>query len=237
MRLSVVRSCSAAALLALLAACSSQSSTAPKTTLQLTAPQAAALAQRLQQIGAANPAFGDLADSIAIGIQSGVGVTQIDLTTDLGTGPFYAFGLKRVFSGAPAFGPEFDILAFDNPSDPQNFILIDLFASSADAANGSFDGTSGSGATGVLFQLSGDSTLTWFPSHGVVSVAGQGPSGDCGSFQPPTGITCAQETMHIAFSVTSTTLSTGSGTGPTASFTGADLAGIVLTFSPSSPIQ
>jgi len=237
MRIVSVCQGTATVMLALLAACSSSSSTAPKTTLHLTAPQAAALTQRLQQIAAANPAFGDLADSIAIGIKSGVGVTQIDLTTDLGAGPFYAFGLKRVFSGAPSFGPDFDILAFDNPSDPQNFILIDVFASSSDAANGSFDGTSGSNATGVLFQLSGDSTLTWVPTHGVVSIVGRGSSGDCGSYQPPTGITCAQETMGISFSVTSTMLSTGASGGPTASFAGADLTGIVLTFSPNSPIQ
>jgi len=43
--------------------------------------------------------------------------------------------------------------------------------------------------------------------------------------------------MGISFSVTSTMLSTGASGGPTASFAGADLTGIVLTFSPNSPIQ
>lgn len=238
----VSRACPCAALLlAVLASCSSSSSTGPNhTTLQLTAAQAQALTQRLQQVAATNPAISDLADSILIGIQAGVGVNTVDLTGDLGPAPFYAFGLKRVFSGSPGFGPEFDVLAFDNPSDPRTFMLIDVFAGSStpDGANGSFDGSSGTGATGFVFQVSGDSSLTWAPTQGLVSVAGQGPNGDCGSYQPPTGIACAQETMHVSFSITSTVPEFGAGgAGPTVSFAGADLAGIVLTFSPDSPIQ
>lgn len=241
MRMSAVGACTAGLSLAVLAACSSQSATAPKPpTLQLTSAQAAALTQRLQQIAASNPAIADLADSITVGIQAGVGVDSIHLTGDLGSGPFYAFGLKRVFPGSPGFGPEFDVLAFDNPSDPQTFLIIDVFAGSStpDAANGSFDGTSGTGATGVVFQVSGDSSLAWAPTQGVVSVTGHGPNGDCGSYQPPAGITCAQEAMHVSFGITATVPeSGGGGAGPTASFAGADLAGIELTFSPSSPIQ
>ena len=241
MRLSRVCPWTAAVFLALLASCSSSSSTGPKQpTIQLTAAQAQAITQRLQQIAASNPGISDLADSITVGIQAGVGVNAVDVTTALGSGPFYAFGLKRVFSGSPGFGPTFDVLVFDNPSDPQNFIIIDVFAGSAtpDAANGSFDGSAGTVATGRLFQVSGDSTLAWIPTQGDVSIAGTGPNGDCGGFQPPTGVTCAQETMHISFSMTSSTPDVGtSGAGPTASFTGADVAGIVLTFSPDSPIQ
>lgn len=240
MRMNSVRFSTAAATLALLAACSSSASTGPKPpTLQLTAAQAQAIAQRLQQIAASNPGISDLADSIVVGIQAGVGVDSIALT-GLGSGPFYAFGLKRVFSGSPGFGPEFDVLAFDNPSDPQTFLIIDVFAGSStpDAADGSFDGSSGTGATGRIFQLAGDSVLAWIPTTGSVSIAGQGPNGDCGSYQPPAGITCAQERMHIAFGMTTTVPDVGtSGTGPTASFAGSDVPGVVLTFSPDSPIQ
>lgn len=237
MRISSVRSCTAAAVLGLLAACSSSTSPGPKQhTVELTAAQAQAIAQRLEQIGASNPALGDLADSIAVGIQAGAVVNSIDLTGDLGDGPFYAFGLKRVFEGAPGFGPELNVLAFDNPSDPQNFVLIDVMASSGtpDAAAGSF----GTSAGGVVFQVSGDSLLTWDATGGLVSITGHGPNGGCGSYQPPPGITCALETMHISFSITSTVPDVNtSGTGPTASFAGADLAGVVLTFSANSPIQ
>lgn len=240
MRVSSVCSCTAVVVSTLLAACSSSSTGPTTTTIQLTAAQAQALTQRLQQIAATNPGLSDLADSIMVGIQAGVGVSAITLTGDLGSGPFYAFGLKRVFSGSPGFGPEFDVLAFDNPSNPQTFLLIDVFAGSStpDAANGSFDGSSGTGATGFVFQVSGDSSLTWAPTQGLVSITGQGPNGDCGSYQPPAGITCAQETMHIAFSIAATAPEFGTGGGgPTASFAGADLGGIVLTFSPDSPIQ
>lgn len=237
MRVSSVCSCTAAAALVLLAACSSSASTGPNPhTVQLTAAQAQAISQRLQQIAASNPTLGDLADSIAVGIQAGAVVNSIDLTGDLGDGPFYAFGLKRVFEGAPGFGPELNILAFDNPSDPQNFILIDVMAGTGtpDAATGSF----GTSAGGVVFQVSGDSLLTWAATGGGVSIMGHGPNGGCGSYQPPSGITCALETMHISFSITSTGPEFNtSGAGPTASFAGADLAGVVLTFSASSPIQ
>ena len=237
MRLSSVCSFAGAAVLGLLAACSSSTSTGPNQHMvQLTAAQAQAIAQRLQQVAASHSAFGDLADSIAVGIQAGAVVNSIDLTGDLGTGPFYAFGLKRVFEGSPGFGPELNVLAFDNPSDPQNFILIDVMAGSGtpDAASGSF----GTSAGGVIFQVSGDSLLTWAAAGGSVSVAGQAPNGGCGSYQPPTGITCAQETMHVSFSITASAPEFNtSGTGPTASFAGGDLAGVVLTFSANSPIQ
>lgn len=239
MRILSVRPCSLAGVLTLLVACSSQSATSPKPpTLQLTSAQAQAMTQRLQQIAASNPGISDLADSIMVGIQAGVGVSAIDLSGDLGAGPFYAFGLKRVFSGAPGFGPEFDVLAFDNPSDPQTFMILDVFASGSDAASGSFDGSSGTSATGFVFQVSGDSSLTWAPMQGVVSVAGDGPNGGCGGYQAPAGVTCAQETMHIAFNITSTVPEFGTGgAGPTAAFAGADVQGIVLTFAADSHVQ
>lgn len=239
MRISPVCSVTAAAASILLAACSSSSSTGPiQPSIHLTAAQAQALTERLQQVAASNPGLSDLADSIMVGIQAGVGVNTINLT-GLGTGPFYAFGLKRVFSGSPGFGPEFDILAFDNPSDPQTFLLIDVFAGSStpDAANGSFDGSSGTLATGFVFQVSGDSSRTWTPTQGLVSVAGHGPNGDCGSYQPPAGITCAQETMHISFSITATSPEFAGAMPTELLFAGADVGGIVLTFSPDSPIQ
>lgn len=239
MRISSVCSVTSAAASILLAACSSSSSTGPiQPSIQLTAAQAQALTERLQQVAASNPGLSDLADSIMVGIRAGVGVNTINLPL-LGTGPFYAFGLKRVFSGSPGFGPEFDILAFDNPSDPHTFLLIDVFAdrSTPDAANGSFDGSSGTLATGFVFQVSGDSSRTLTPTQGLVSVAGRGPNGDCGSYQPPTGITCAQETMHISFSITATSLRFPGETPTELLLAGADVGGIVLTFSPDSPIQ
>lgn len=240
MRVSVVRSC---VMLAVLASCSSQSSTAPrKTTSHLTAPEAQAITQSLAQVASTDPAIRDLVDSITVAIQAGVGFDTLDLTTDLGAGPFYGIALKRAFPGASSFAATFDIIAFDNPSAPQNLIIIDALVGGStlpDSVNASFDGSSGDVlASGHLIQVSGDSALSWSATQGTVSFAGSGPNGACASFQSPAGITCAQETMHITFSITATTPDFGTtGGAQTASFPGGDVPGVVLTFSPQSPIQ
>src|SRR5690242_11333950 len=108
----------------IIAGCGGDSSPTSPQTIHLTAAQATAIKNRVVQLAPVHPELSWLADSVALVIGAGVEVNQVDVTTNLPGGPFYAVALQRTirtsFSGASTF----DVIMFNDPSNPTDFMIV-----------------------------------------------------------------------------------------------------------------
>lgn len=243
MRLSLVSSSTA---LALLAACSSSSPTAPKTQggLHLTAAQVQAIVQRLGQLKVSNPALAWIAESASVAIQAGAEVQTLPLTTtNFAPGPFYGVTLQRDFTTASGVTPvTFDLIAFDNPSDPNNFMIIDV----GQVQQGLTSPPVAEQAGAYFLQVVNDSVSQWISQAGTASFGIGGATGACPAYQGPAGVTCSLQTMNIVFNITSSEpfpVPEGAidpsviAASPTASMSATLVPGVILTFAADAAIQ
>lgn len=197
-------------MLALVAACETSPS-GPNTSgdVQLSASQSTALLARIGQIAPLHPELAWLGDSVAVVLGSGAAITPIELSTDLASAQFYAVGLQRAFVRVTDSFSTYDIIAFDNPASPTNFIIIDAIASASGATpptsvTGAFGG--GSASTGVnayLFHIDGNTVSSWRATTGGAAIAADTVAGACAAFEGPSGVTCSRATMTGSFNVIS----------------------------------
>lgn len=197
-----MKTLSAIALALTLSACSEDPS-GPTTgeLITLTQSQAAAVIAKVEALGTVDASIAALSDTIDVVIKAGAQARRIDVTSDIGDGPYWAVSLQ-VFAGTTS---TFHVMAFDEPSNPTRFIVLGgaVLGSSTpvNSASGSI-GTSGSvSLTGHLYSVSGTDISAWHVGAGSSSLVAHPSTQACPGFVGPG--TCVSITMDATFSFTS----------------------------------
>jgi hypothetical protein len=202
-------------------------------TVTLTAAEATILMARITELAPVHPELAWLADSANLVLKSGAEADVIPLTTDLAAGPFYAVGLQRgVQVSAIAFST-FDLIVFNDPSNPTDFIIVDGFMSGTGtpptSASGAFGG---SAVNGHLFHVAGNTVTAWRAQGGTAALS-TGAVGDaCTGFVSNVAVTCAQSTLTAEFTIGTAVQDSGPQTSGTrsASLAATTVAGILLSY-------
>ena len=213
-------------------ACGSDNSTGPPNALTLSATQATVLTNKIGQIAPINPEIGWLADSANLVLRSGAEVDLIPLSITTGAGPFYAVGLQRRVQLTGGAFTTFDLIAFNDPSNPTDFLIVDGFNSGSStpptSVSGAFDGP----IHGYLFHLDGNTVSAWRAALGSGTLTSGAPGSACAGFQSSAGVTCAQASLTSTFTITGAFQEAGptSSTLAQASLASATVSGIVLGY-------
>jgi hypothetical protein len=189
---------------------------------------------RITELAPVHPELAWLADSANLVLKSGAEADVIPITTDLAAGPFYAVGLQRgVQVSAIAFST-FDLIAFNDPSNPTDFIIVDGFMSGTGtpptSASGAFGG---SAVNGHFFHVAGNTVTAWRAQVGTATLS-TGPVGNsCTGFASTMSVTCAQSALTAEFTIDSAVQDSGPQTSGTrsASLAATSVAGILLSYS------
>jgi hypothetical protein len=212
-------------------ACGSDNSTGPATTLTLSATQATVLMNKIIQIAPLHTDIAWLADSANLVLRSGAQADLIPLSMTTGAGPFYAVGLQRRVQLTGTAFSTFDLIAFNDPSNPTDFLIVDGFNSGATpptSTTGSFDGA----VNGFLFHIDGSTISAWRAVLGSGTLTSGAPGSACAGFQSSAGVTCAQASLSATFTITGAFQDAGptSNTVAQASLASAMVSGIVLGY-------
>ena len=191
-----------------LVACSNSETTpvAPEI-IHLTQAQAAAVLGQVTQLAQIHPALRWLADSASLVLKSGAEVDPVDITTDLGAGPFYAIGLQNAnivtTSTSTSTLNTFYFIAFNNPSSPTDFIVIDGFKSVSGSAVPTEASAAFGGSTvvGHMFHVESSTIAAYRASIGSATLTSLSPGGTCQGLTLPTNTTCAETALKASFNI------------------------------------
>jgi hypothetical protein len=212
--------------------CGSDSTGPHGPAVTLTAAQATVLMARITELAPVHPELAWLADSANLVLRSGAEADVISLTTDLGAGPFYAIGLQRgVQVSAIAFST-FDLIVFNDPSNPTDFIIVDGFISGTGTPPTSVTGAFGGAVNGHLFQVAGNTVTAWRTQTGTATLSTGSAGSSCAGFASDAGVTCAQSALTAEFNIVSAVQDSGGQTSGTrsASLASTSVAGILLSY-------
>jgi hypothetical protein len=201
-------------------------------TITLTAAEATVLMARITELAPVHPELAWLADSANLVLKSGAEANIIPITTDLAAGPFYAVGLQRGVQVSFNTFSTFDLIAFNDPSNPTDFIIVDGFMSGTGtpptSASGAFGG---SAVNGHLFHVAGNTVTAWRAQAGTATLSTGSVGNSCTGFVS-TVVTCAQSTLTAEFTINSAVQDSGPQTSGTrsASLAATTVAGILLSY-------
>ena len=196
-----------AAVIGPLTSCERGTAPAPAS-IVLTQDEASLLVSRVAAAAQLHSEIAWLADSVNLVIAAGAEADRLDVTTDLAPGPFYAVGLQRAFPNAPSPFSTFHLIAFNDPSNPTDFIIIGGYHQGApgsappQSASGTFSSPNPVvTVTGHLFHF-GEALLSeWRASTGSALLQ-TGTVGDaCASLPVPSGVTCTRATLGALFNI------------------------------------
>lgn len=212
--------------------CGSDSTAPHGPSVTLTAADATVLLDRITELAPVHPELAWLADSANLVLKSGAEADLIPLTTDLAAGPFYAVGLERGAQISANSFSTFDLIAFNDPSNPTDFIIVDGFTTGTVPPPTSVSGDFGGAVNGHLFHVAGNAVTAWRAQAGVASLSTASVGAACTGFTSIATVTCAQSKLTAAFTITSALEDSGApGAGTrTASLTPTTVAGILLSF-------
>lgn len=213
--------------------CGSDSTGPHGPSVTLTAADATVLLDRITQLAPVHPELAWLADSANLVLKSGAEADLIPITTDLGAGPFYAVGLERGVQVSFSSYSTFDLIVFNNPSNPTDFIIVDGYMTGTGAPPTSASGDFGGAVNGHLFHVDGNTVTAWRAQAGVASLSTASVGVACAGFISTVPVTtCAQSKLTAGFTITSALEDSGApGAGTrTASLTPTTVAGILLSF-------
>lgn len=225
--------------LASLSACGSSDTTSPATggSIHLTAAQSTTIRSRIAQLAPVHPELAWLADTIQYVVNAGVDAQQVTLTTDLASGPFYAVSLQRMITTSFSKSAAFDVILFNDPSDPTDFVIASGWtnpgnvATSPTSVSGSFGApTATSTVNASLFHVSGSTVTAWRATAGTASFSlGDGPAGSCSSITNSATVTCQPADLNASFTITAAAPDNGSTSGTkTASVAQTVVGGIII---------
>jgi len=213
--------------------CGSDSTGPHGPALTLTAAQATVLMARITALAPVHPELAWLADSANLVLRSGAEANVIPVMTDLAAGPFYAVGLQRgVQVSAIAFST-FDLIAFNDPSNPTDFIIVDGFMSGTGTPPTSASGAFGGSAMNAhLFHVAGNTVSAWRAQAGTGTLSTGSVGNACAGFASNAGVTCAQSALTAEFTINSAVQDSGPQTSDTrsASLAATTVAGILLSY-------
>ena len=175
--------------------------------IQLTNAQAAMLVSHMGAFSSTDPSLAALADSARFALTAGAEARQIAVTTDIGAGPFWAVSMQRTHTGTTQSWSTFHVIAFNEPNNPTQFIVLGGYASNSGGAppntvTGSYSGpTSTSSVTAHLFTVAGNQASAWHASAGTSTLSVTPTIEACPGFSA-TNMTCLKSTMTAAFTIT-----------------------------------
>jgi hypothetical protein len=202
----------ALSLAAVMAACSDEDPGSPNLpeTIQLSAAQATAIKARIVQLAPLHPELSWLADTISLVVGTGLEVNQVDVTTNLDDGPFYAVALQRTIRAGAANSAAFDVILFNDPSNPTAFIIANGWTNpntnteSPSSVTGEFGSpTATSVVNGHFFRVSGSTVTAWRAMSGTASFSRGAASGTCPSVPNTASVTCQAADLNATFNVVS----------------------------------
>lgn len=205
--------------LAFVAGCSSDNGPGPTTgdLITLTAAQAAALVDKVESFGSTDPSLVALADTVDVILKAGAQARRIDVTTDIGSGPFWAVSLHMPSTMSTPASSTFHIVAFNEPNNPTQFIILGGWqqgtgSSAPNTVTGSLSGPTGTtSVTAHLFSVSGSAVSAWHATAGSSYMTSGTTAGTCVGFTGPG--TCTPASMDIDFTISGSIA--GSGTAAT----------------------
>ena len=166
----------------------------------LTQSQAVALIAKVESFGAQDASLAALSDTIDVVIKAGAQARRIDVTSDIGNGPYWAVSLQ-MFAGTTS---TFHVIAFDEPSNPTKFIILGgaVLGSSTpvNTASGAIGTTGLVSLTGHLYSVSGTGIAAWHVSAGTSSLTAHPTTQACQGFAGPGN--CVAITMDATFNFT-----------------------------------
>jgi hypothetical protein len=208
-----------AALCLALAACGTDDGISPTTgdLITLTAAQAAALVAKVESFGSTDPNLAALADTVDVILKAGAEAKRIDVTTDIGSGPYWAVSLHMPSTMSSPASSTFHVIAFNEPNNPTRFIILGGWAQGSGSTapttvNGSLSGpTATTSVTAHLFSVSGSQVSAWHATTGGSVLTSSTTGQSCTGFTGPG--TCVRATMDASFGITGSVA--GSGTAAT----------------------
>jgi hypothetical protein len=209
-------------------------------TIHLTEAQASALVSRMASFSTAStdPTLAALADSARFVLKSGAEAHQINVTTDLGDGPYWAVSMQRTHAGtgtSPQSWSTFHVIAFNEPNNVSRFIVLGGYSSVSgttppNSVSGSIGSSSTSSLTGHFFSTSGTQVSAWHANAGTVSMTATPTTDACADFSA-TSMTCVKSSMSLTFNITGTVPGNGTTGQRTGSASSAQTApGVRLAF-------
>jgi hypothetical protein len=213
--------------------CGSDSTAPHGPAVTLTAAQATVLMARITELAPVHPELAWLADSANLVLKSGAEADVISLTTDLGAGPFYAVGLQRGVQVSDIAYSTFDLIVFNDPSNPTDFIIVDGFMTGpAGPPPISVTGAFGGAVNGHLFHVAGNAVTAWRAQAGTATLSTGSVGNPCTGFASDMATTCAQSALTAEFNIVSAAQDGGGQTSGTrsASLAATSVAGILLSY-------
>jgi hypothetical protein len=182
-----------------------------------------------------NPHLQSLVDSTLEAITAGIEARSLAVTTNLTTEPLYFLAIHNVAELSTGSWSAWKLVGFDDPSAVQSILHVGGFAQSTGATPpASVTGTVGSGfVNSLMLQVgSGGAVTEWHAGSGTVSFISGSAGSPCPNFVPPNpAISCALETIRVAFNVSAAGGSGGAGA-RSASLTEVEVPAIRLTYRP-----
>jgi hypothetical protein len=171
--------------------------------INLTQAQVSLLVARVAQIVPVHPELSWLGDSASLVLTSGAEADRLNITTDLGAGPFFGVGMHRAITASANSFSTFHLIVFNDPSNPTDFIIIDGFmqGSGATPPTSMSGNVGGSAVNGYLFHIAGSTLDSWRAESGSASFVTGSSVGDCQNFQSIVGITCARIGLEASFNI------------------------------------
>lgn len=194
----------------------------------LTGAEITTLTDRGTRLAAWRPEFSWIVSSLGSVLAELPQATTVNILTDLAPGPFYSVALLQQRSVPGASWSEYDVLMFDDPVDPKNFIVIHARATTPDSeAPARISSPVGASVKVTLFRLDESGLKSWRGSSGSVSITEESPQriapSACTTTAVPQGTHChrnwgGQVNLNLG------TISEGGGhpgmNGPSLSFSG-----------------
>jgi hypothetical protein len=201
-------------------------------TVTLTAAEATILMARITELAPVHPELAWLADSANLVLRSGAEADVIPITTDLAAGPFYAVGLQRGVQVSFSSYSTFDLIVFNDPSNPTDFIIVDGFMSGTGTPPTSATGAFGEAVNGHLFHVAGNTVTAWRAQGGTATLSTGSVGNACTGFASTQIVSCAQSTLTAEFNIDSAVQDSGPQTSGTrsASLAATTVAGILLSY-------
>jgi hypothetical protein len=162
---------------------------------------------RVKELAPLHPEIAWLGDSATLVLKAGAEVDAVNITTDLGTGPFYAVALQVVnivtLTNSIVTTNSFYFIAFNDPSNPTDFIVIDGFKQNNNntvptEASAAFGGST---VVGHLFHVEGTTIAGYRAIIGSAALTSGSPGAACDALPLPSNVTCAQTTLQASFSI------------------------------------
>ena len=168
--------------------------------ITLTQGQAVALVAKVESFGAQDATLIGLSDTVDVVIKAGAQARRIDVTSDIGSGSYWAVSLQVVAGTTSTF----HVVAFDDPSNPTRFIILGGAvlgsATPVNSASGAIGTNGTTSLTGHLLSTSGTAVSAWHVSGGTLSFVVHPTAQACPGFVG--GGSCVSLTMDVAFNFT-----------------------------------